>query len=89
MSKSTGLSSGDRLLLSLGSVAMLLVMSAMGCAALAVEGDVRALVSISAAVVGALCVSVLLQDTLDTFLRATVRHVGRWIALSLPKEQAI
>jgi hypothetical protein len=88
MSKSTSLTSRQRLLLSASALAMLFVMAALGCAALSVDEGSRALLTLTAGGLAALCISVLLQDILDPTLRKT----WSWLssrAARVPKEQAI
>jgi hypothetical protein len=69
------LSSRDRLLLSIGAVAMLAVLGALQCAAFSVDESLRALLSVSASTLAALCAAILLQDAIAPALAAA----GRWL----------
>lgn len=71
------LSSRDRLLLSIGAVAMLAVLGALQCAALSVDESLRALLSLSASSLAALCAAILLQDAIAPALAGAARWLRR------------
>lgn len=76
------LSSRDRLLLSIGSIAMLAVLGALQCAALSVDESLRAVLSLCASSLAALCAAVLLQDALAPVSAAAVSAFRRLRAAS-------
>ncbi len=71
---STRLGARDRALVALGAVAVLAVMAALQCPALAVEASTRGGLMSVATLLALLCASILIEDLLVQPLRATLRR---------------
>ena len=74
---STRLGSRDRALVALGAVAVLAVMAALQCPALAVEAATRSGLMSAATLLALLCASILIEDLLVQPLRGIASTRGR------------
>lgn len=89
MSHPSRLSGRDLMALCAAALAMPVVMAALSCTALDVAPGARVLLSQLAAVLAALCVSIVLQDMLDPYIRRAAAAVRRAALLTVRKQQAL
>jgi hypothetical protein len=73
---STRLGARDRALVALGAIAVLAVLAALQCPALAVEATTRSGLMSAATLLALLCVSILVEDLLVQPLRAALRQLA-------------
>ncbi len=73
---STRLGARDRALVALGAIAVLAVLAALQCPALAVEATTRSGLLSAATLLALLCVSILIEDLLAPLLRAALRQLA-------------
>jgi DMSO/TMAO reductase YedYZ heme-binding membrane subunit len=73
---STRLGARDRALVAFGAIAVLAVLAALQCPALAVEAATRSGLMSAATLLALLCVSILVEDLLVQPLRAALRRLA-------------
>jgi len=75
------LTSTQRIALTIGALATLLAMGMAQCASLSVDNTLRSVLTMTAAGLSVLCVSILLEDTVVRPTLRSLRDLGRKLSL--------